>query len=324
MAQTSRRPLPRYNSAHPILFSSLASSDPCFASVLSQNHDRMDFKNPVLLQQLTKSILVRDFGVTVELSDKRLCPPVPVRYNYVRWMQDLLDSTDRSYDDTYDPSREVTGLDVGTGASLIYPLLATASHPAWMMHATEIDSLSTTFALRNRDLNPELANRIRIHKLSSGDVLIPLDELGLTHVVFTMCNPPFYSTVKEMHESLAGKGKTLLPSAACTGAETEMVYEPDDPGGKRQGGDLGFVMRMIDESLVLRERVKWYSSMVGKLETLKTVVERLKEAGLNNWAVTCLIGGSGQGGQTRRWAVAWSFGDLRPRNVEFLAFDVHV
>ncbi len=92
------------------------------------------------------------------------------------------------------------------------------------------------------------------------------------------------------------------PSAVCTGAAVEMVTE---------GGDLGFVLRMIEESEKLKERVQWYSSMLGKLSSVNEVVNRLKEKGIGNWAVTCLMAGK----VTRRWVVAWSFGDLRPRNV---------
>jgi len=37
---------------------------------------------------------------------------VPVRFNYVRWIQDLLDTTSPSFNDRYDPDRQVLGLDM--------------------------------------------------------------------------------------------------------------------------------------------------------------------------------------------------------------------
>jgi len=62
-----------------------------------------------MIRQLTKSVLKRDFDLKLELPDDRLCPPVPVRYNYVRWLQDLMDSTS----DSEDPSKDnITGLDM--------------------------------------------------------------------------------------------------------------------------------------------------------------------------------------------------------------------
>ena len=69
--------------------------------------------------------------------------------------------------------------------------------------------------------------------------------------------------------------------------------------------------RMIEESLVMKERVQWYSSMLGKLSSVNIVTERLKEKGVDNWAVKEFV----QGEKTRRWGVAWSWGDLRPSMV---------
>ncbi|KAH0559801.1 hypothetical protein GP486_003689 [Trichoglossum hirsutum] len=75
------------------------------------------------------------------------------------------------------------------------------------------------------------------------------------------------------------------------------------------GGEVAFVKRMIKESLALRERVGWYTTMLGKLSSVSTIVEVLREIGLQNWAVTEFV----QGTKTRRWAVGWSWGDMHPR-----------
>lgn len=78
-----------------------------------------------------------------------------------------------------------------------------------------------------------------------------------------------------------------------------------------QGGEVAFVSRMIAESLQLRDAVQWYSSMFGKATSVTAIVEKLVEAGNTNWAVTEFV----QGNKTRRWAVAWSWEDLRPSMV---------
>ena len=57
--------------------------------------------------------------------------------NYVLWVQSLLDTTSPDItSDDYDSSREVIGLDIGTGASCIYPLLGTVQRPQWKFVAT--------------------------------------------------------------------------------------------------------------------------------------------------------------------------------------------
>lgn len=187
----------------------------------------------------------------------------------------------------------------GIGASCIYPLLGCSTRPKWRFGGTDIDSANLSSATRNVRLN-NLQSRVRLHESSPNGPVIPLDDLGIEHADFVMCNPPFYSSLADMVESASNKG--LPPSAVCTGAEVEMITP---------GGDLGFAIRVFEESLVLRDRVQWYSLMLGKLSSAQSLVKKLKEGGVSNWAITCLAVGN----VTRRWAVAWSFGNMRPSNV---------
>lgn len=112
-----------------------------------------------------------------------------------------------------------------------------------------------------------------------------------------MCNPPFYSSVADL--ALSASQKSRPPNSACTGAPIEMVCP---------GGEIAFVSRLISESLKHGERVQWYSSMLGKLSSVGVLVEQLRQAKITNYAVTEFV----QGSKTRRWAIAWSFGDYRP------------
>lgn len=221
-----------------------------------------------------------------------------MRWNYIRWIQDLLDTTSDSYTDRYDHDRQVVGLDIGVGASAIYPLLATSTRPAWRMAATDVDQHSFGYAKRNVEANG-LSKRIRLALTTPESPLLPLQQLGLEELDFVMTNPPFYSSDEDMRTSYTGK--SAAPSAVCTGAENEMICP---------GGDVGFVSRILDESLVLREKVQWYTAMFGKLGSLQQVIALLKEKGVANWAVTTLQAGK----RTKRWAVAWSFQGWRARN----------
>lgn len=117
---------------------------------------------------------------------------------------------------------------------------------------------------------------------------------------FTMCNPPFYSSRKEVLQS--AEAKEFGPNAVrcayrgnycvfmtdyyvqvCTGADVEMITP---------GGEAAFVCKMVHESTVLRERCRWialslyfwriwrcfrwYTSMLGKLSSLTEVVTLLR------------------------------------------------
>ncbi|UKZ80398.1 hypothetical protein TrVFT333_008157 [Trichoderma virens FT-333] len=248
-------------------FKAIALLDPDFAAVIKGRD--LNFNDPKAVMQLTKTLLKVDFDLHVELPDDRLCPPVANRHNYILWLKDLLDTT--SYDE---PGRKVVGLDIGTGASCIYPLLGCAQRP-WSFIATDIDDKSLEWAKKNVKLN-DFDGRIQLIGRKPDDALIPLEDLKMDSIDFTMTNP-------------------LLRIRGSN----EMVT---------QGGEVGFISQIFEESLVLRERVQWYTAMVGFLSSLTRIVDKLREHKIDNYAITEFH----QGNKTRRWAIAWSFRPLRP------------
>jgi 23S rRNA (adenine1618-N6)-methyltransferase len=268
-------------------------------------------------RQLTQSLLKYDFNLTIELPHDRLCPPVPVRWNYIRWIQDLLDTTSSAHTDHHDPEQPVLGLDIGVGASCIYGLLACTSRPSWKMAGTDIDAHSLEFAKKNVQTNG-LSSRIRMRQTSPADPLIPIDALGVEEMDFVMTNPPFYASEEEFlashNDSHATSSPSLVeerkneakppppsPSAVCVGAPNEMICSD---------GDVGFVSRIVAESLVLRERVQWYTAMLSHMHSMQKIVALLKRHGVDNYAVTSLHPGH----KTKRYAIGWTFRPLRPRN----------
>jgi len=76
------------------------------------------------------------------------------------------------------------------------------------------------------------------------------------------------------------------------------------------GGEVAFISRLIKESINLQGRVRWYSSMLGKLSSVSALVSQLKEHHIENYAVTEFTQG-----MTKRWGIAWSFLPMRPREV---------
>ncbi|CAH0025441.1 unnamed protein product [Clonostachys rhizophaga] len=279
--------------ANPPDFKVLGRLDPDLAAVLKGRE--LDFDDPASVMQLTKTLLKLDFDLNIELPDDRLCPPlntlqVANRHNYILWLKYLLDTS--SYEK---PGRKAVGIDIGTGASCIYPLLGCTQRP-WSFVATDIDAKSLEYARENVKRNG-LTHRINVLARTQDDPMIPLQDAKLSAADFTMTNPPFYASNDELLESAAQKSRK--PFTACTGSETEMVTT---------GGEVAFVGRILDESLELRERVQWYTCMVGFLSSATKLVERLKKEGIDNYAVTELV----QGSKTRRWAVGWSFQAMRP------------
>ncbi|RKP06618.1 hypothetical protein THASP1DRAFT_31568 [Thamnocephalis sphaerospora] len=73
-----------------------------------------------------------------------------------------------------------------------------------------------------------------------------------------------------------------------------------------KGGEVAFVKRMVAESEVLRETIRWYTSMVGKRASLDEIMAELKRRKITNVTATEFCQG-----RTRRWAIGWSFSSER-------------
>ncbi|OCB86054.1 hypothetical protein A7U60_g6952 [Sanghuangporus baumii] len=164
----------------------------------------------------------------------------------------------------------------------------------WLL---EIDPISFESAVDNVQQN-NLADRIMVMKVASPDfIFVPFQMEQNRMFTFTMCNPPFYADAEEIERSAGSK--ELEPNSACTGAEVEMITP---------GGEETFVARMVMESTSagIKDRCLWFTSMLGKLSSFEKIVEVLRANQIDNYALTELVQG-----QTRRWAIAWSFSDVR-------------
>ncbi|KAI0050187.1 S-adenosyl-L-methionine dependent methyltransferase [Auriscalpium vulgare] len=269
-------------------FNALAGTYPPLRPFIRQTANgggTIDFKNDAAQRRLTEALLKRDFQIVLKLPEDRLCPPVPNRLNYVLWIQDIVAISC--------PEVAVRGVDIGTGASAIYPLLGCRSSPSWRFVGT--DDLSIVSAQANVESNG-LSHRIDIVRAQpGGPIFLPLLQDSDVPFDFTMCNPPFYSSSEEVTAS--AEAKEYTPNAVCTGADVEMITA---------GGEAQFVATMVRESLQIKDSCRWYTSMLGKMASLSDVVTLFREHSIDNYAITEFVQG-----QTRRWAVAWSFQDAR-------------
>jgi len=94
---------------------------------------------------------------------------------------------------------------------------------------------------------------------------------------FSMCNPPFFESEDDCFEKVA---KVLPPRNAPTGNDGEL---------KTEGGEIGFVTRMIEESVEVGDRIKIYSTMIGKKADLVSLRRLLRSKDIKNmtWTEFC-------------------------------------
>ncbi|KAI3354323.1 hypothetical protein L3Q82_018840, partial [Scortum barcoo] len=296
----SMHPRNRYKDKPPD-FGYLASKYPDFQQHVHTSltgRPVVNFKEPEAVRALTCTLLKEDFGLTIEIPLERLIPTVPLRLNYIHWVEDLIDGQKQ-------PRR---GIDIGTGASCIYPLLG-ATMNGWYFLATEVDDICFDYATKNVEQN-NLSDLVKVVKVPQKTLL--MDALKEeTEIVydFCMCNPPFFANQLEAKGVNSRNSRRPPPSSVNTGGVTEIMAE---------GGELEFVKRIIHDSLQLKKRLRWYSCMLGKKCSLAPLKEELRKQGVstNNGKrillrpeVPKVTHTEFCQGRTMRWALAWSFYD---------------
>uniref|UniRef100_A0A8D3CYI9 U6 small nuclear RNA (adenine-(43)-N(6))-methyltransferase n=1 Tax=Scophthalmus maximus TaxID=52904 RepID=A0A8D3CYI9_SCOMX len=282
----SMHPRNRYKDRPPD-FAYLASKYPDFllhVHTSLSGRPVVNFKEPEAVRALTCTLLKEDFGLTIEIPLERLIPTVPLRLNYIHWVEDLIDGQKQLR----------RGIDIGTGASCIYPLLG-ATMNGWYFLATEVDDICFDYATKNVEQN-NLSDLIKVVKVPQKTLLMDaLKEETEIIYDFCMCNPPFFANQLEAKGVNSRNSRRPPPSSVNTGGVTEIMAE---------GGELEFVKRIIHDSLQLKKRLRWYSCMLGKKCSLAPLKEELRKQRVPKVTHTEFCQG-----RTMRWALAWSFYD---------------
>ncbi|CAG5136646.1 unnamed protein product [Candidula unifasciata] len=278
-------PRNRYKNSKPS-FLHLALKYPDFRAHTTQDASGkviLDFKNADALRALTTCLLKEDFGLSVELPADRLVPTLPLRLNYIHWLEDIVGTNEN-----------IWGIDVGTGASCVYPLLA-AKMNKWHFLATEADPENVFYANKNVAANG-FQEFIYVKKVSAEDILIaPLQTFTVrTQFDFCMCNPPFFA------DHMEAQAITNTRSADRPEASTLSTASPQECIA--QGGEVGFVRQMIDESTVLRDKIRVFTSMVGKKSSLAPLKAELLHQKVAKYSTTEFCQG-----KTMRWGIAWTY-----------------
>uniref|UniRef100_A0A8C4NBI2 RNA N(6)-adenosine-methyltransferase METTL16 n=1 Tax=Eptatretus burgeri TaxID=7764 RepID=A0A8C4NBI2_EPTBU len=275
-------------------FSFLASKYPDFSQYIHVDlagNVKLNFKDPEAVRALTCTLLKEDFGLTVEIPLQRLIPTIPLRLNYIHWVEDLMETMGIK---AQGPGSHafIRGIDIGTGTSCIYPLLG-ATMNGWHFLATEVDDVCYSHACCNVERN-RLQDLIQVVKVPEKTLLLEaLKENPSVMYDFCMCNPPFFATAEEAKGAKSRSAHRPPPSSVNTGGNTEILAE---------GGELEFVRRIIQDSLHLMKRLRWYTCMLGKKCSLAPLKEELRRCGVPRVTSTVFCQG-----RTSRWALAWTF-----------------
>lgn len=244
---------------------------------------RVDFKDPNALRMLTTILLKNDFQLNVEIPPDHLIPTLPQRLNYILWIEDLLE--------IFPKREEINGFDIGTGPCCIYPLLGCKTKN-WKFLATEINEESFNWAVKNVN-NNNLQNQIRVIKVDPNTILQDAIRTEDICFDFTICNPPFFNDQNELSAKKSRTPRRTLPKSMNTPSSTEKSTE---------GGEVEFIKKMIDESILLKDKVRIFSTLIGKKQSFQIIKNELKKHDIIQF-ITCEF----CQGNTMRWGIAWTF-----------------
>lgn len=231
----------------------------------------VDFTNPNAVKTLNKAILNHYYAIkNWEFPKENLCPPIPGRADYIHHIADLLGQNNKG---KIPKGNAITCLDIGTGASCIYPIIGVTEYD-WNFIGSDIDLKSVASAQKIVKANASLSDKIEC-KFQKNATSIFQGILSKTDKVdLTVCNPPFHSSIEEAKKGTRRKIKNLTgknqktPELNFAGIHNELICD---------GGEYKFIHQMMSESKTFAKNCLWFSTLVSKQANLKGLHKLLEK-----------------------------------------------
>ncbi len=266
-------------------FDLLQDKFPALKEFVIEKFDRktLDFSDPKAVRAFNSALLFAHYGIKDwHFSEDNLCPPIPGRVDYIHHLADLIKGEEN-----------VKVLDIGTGASCIYPLLGVKEYN-WDFVATDIDLDSLDYAQDIIDDN-DLDSKIKLRQqFNETQILKEVLEEEDSFTV-TMCNPPFYKSAEEAQGANRRKTRNLGNNAVrnFAGNNNELWYV---------GGEKAFLHTYLYESSLYPKVSKWFTSLVSKKENVESLEKSAKKLKATQFKVIPMH----QGNKVTR-IVCWRF-----------------
>jgi 23S rRNA (adenine1618-N6)-methyltransferase len=280
-------PRNKHNAGYDLSFLSSVDQTPELKACIIANkvgRQSVDFSNPHSVKVLNRSLLKAYYNVLHwDIPEGYLAPGVPGRADYIHHIADLLGSSANT------GVSGAIGLDIGTGANCIYPLVGVSEY-RWKFVGSEIDPVAVQSArdiIQKNGLQEAVEVRLQTKPgLIFNSVLEDNESFD-----FCMANPPFHSSAAEAAMQSSRKWKNLgrtnqlvRPPTTVDRNKTNKDRRNSIPnlnfGGRGaelycDGGELAFVMKIVNESQSLQSRIKWFTSLVSKQENIPVLTKAL-------------------------------------------------
>jgi len=272
-------------------FAVLVQAHPALSAYVRPNaygDASIDFSHPQAVKALNQALLKQYYGVaTWDIPKNYLCPPIPGRADYVHYLADLLSESGIS--------EPVRLLDIGTGANLVYPLIAAQAY-GWQCVGADIDANALRNAQQIITANG-LQQQISLRQQTQPESIFKGVILPGEQFTVTCCNPPFHASAAEAQAGTQRKWRGLgkkPPQALNFGGQSHELF--------CEGGEAAFLTTMIRESKLFAKQCVWFTTLVSKAANLPLVYRQLNKV----QAVTVQTVEMTQGQKQSRF-VAWTF-----------------
>lgn len=258
--------------------------------------ESINFFDSKAVKMLNKALLQRYYGIkNWDIPEGYLCPPIPGRADYIHYVADLLATTNKG---KIPIGAKIKCLDIGVGSSCIYPIIGQHEYNWSFVGADiEINSLENVQSILSS--NPQLQGKIELRlQKNQNHIFEGIIQKGEQFHV-SICNPPFHSSQEEAEKGNLRKLKNLKQQKV---KKSRLNF-----GGKSnelwcEGGEETFIKNMIDQSRLVKNQCYWFTTLVSKESTLKSIYKNFKKANINNYQTIPM----GQGNKKSR-IVAWTF-----------------
>ena len=251
----------------------------------------IDFKNALAVRMLNRALLKTYYDIDFwDIPAGYLCPPIPGRVDYIHYLADLLaDSNNQDIP----RGRHVKALDIGTGASLVYPLIGQSEY-GWHFTGVDIDQAAIKSAkqiCKFNKLNIALRHQNKRENIFRG-VIEPYDAFHIT-----LCNPPFHASIEQASKGTQRKWRNL-----GKGQSTKLNFGGQNAELWCPGGEIKFIASMVDQSAAFSNQCLWFTSLVSKKDNLQPLSRILKRAKVADFKIVEMA----QGQKTSRF-IAWTY-----------------
>jgi 23S rRNA (adenine1618-N6)-methyltransferase len=258
----------------------------------------IDFQDARAVRMLNRALLKTHYNIEFwDIPPNYLCPPIPGRADYIHYLADLLgDSTKQDIP----RGSDIKVLDVGTGASMVYPLIGQSEY-GWHFTGVDVDAgalKSAQHICTSNTLDVTLRRQHVPENIFRG-VIEPRDSFHIT-----MCNPPFHASIEQANKGTARKWRNLGKGRSQKlnfGGQNAELWWP--------GGEIKFIATMVEQSIDFAGQCLWFTSFVSKKDNIQPLGRILKKANVADVRIIEMA----QGQKTSRF-VAWTYMNKRQRS----------